>query len=523
LFGSLGFYDGKIKEMKKRLFKAAISLILTLTLVVCAGIFYSYAADSYKATVEDITGDKYFPAVKEALKNAKSSIYLVMYFVNFDPKAKKSPINELVAEVVNAHKRGVKVKVILDQNISFAEWEGRGGKWEREAKNDALFVYLKQQGIEVYYDNLFVVTHSKAIVIDEEIIILGSANWTESSLKRNWEVSCLIRSKELAKQLLRNFSEITIDYEASILDEERNPPLRLSHAFLKNPSLAPRMVTARDETAFDLYLLLLRTFNGNLEGRVDIDYKSISSALGLDEKFSYVSARDILREALVRLDERYKLITRITQSPKSPYCLLLNYPGENPYVLPQERYCSIPDEYWKYGWNKRLSFPEKYFFLINLCKAGASRGRVWTGYRQGLMEEFNLSRDTVIRGMKGLRRLNIIEIEYPPYPEDGGFAARAPTRFKLLGLYSPEILQKEKERLRKLYGKKRFEQALKYAAIVYKDNDIQVIEDIIKKIEEFGLKKVAPAFGKVAYRSPDNPKRSYKYVVGILQTEGVQN
>jgi len=30
------------------------------------------------------------------------------------------------------------------------------------------------------------------------------------------------------------------------------------------------------------------------------------------------------------------------------------------------------------------------------------------------------------------------------------------------------------------------------------------------------------AFGKVAYRSADNPKRSYKYVVGILQTEAEQ-
>jgi len=503
----------------RKLKTTALSLILVLVVLPGTRIFLSYADEPYQASVQDISSDKYFPVVKEALKNAKSSIYLVMYFVNFDPKSKKSPINELVAELVNAHKRGVKVKVILDQNISFTEWESRGGKWEREAKNDPLFVYLKKEGIEAYYDNLFVVTHSKSIVIDEEVVILGSANWTESALKRNWEASCLIRSKELAKRFLEDFSEITIDYEASVLDEERNPPLRLSDYFLKDSSLAPRMVPVSDETAFNLYLLLLRTFNGNPEGRVDIDYKSISSSLGLDKKFSYISARDTLREALARLDERYKLIIRKKRPPKSPYCLLINYPGKNPYILPQEKYCSIPDEYWQYGWDKRLSFPEKYCFLINLCKAGASRGRLWTGYRKGLMEEFNLSRDAVIRGMKGLRRLNIIEIEYPPYPEGGGYAARLPTRFRLLGLYSPEIMQKEKERLAKRYGKERFEQAAKYAEIVFKDNEIQVIEDIIKKIEQYGAEQVAQAFGKISHRSPDNPKRSYKYVVGILQTE----
>jgi hypothetical protein len=90
-------------------------------------------------------------------------------------------------------------------------------------------------------------------------------------------------------------------------------------------------------------------------------------------------------------------------------------------------------------------------------------------------------------------------------------------RFRLLGLYSPERLQQEKERLAKLYGKEHFEQAQKYAEMVYKGNDIQVIEDIIKKTEEYGAEQVAQAFGKVSHRSPDNPKRSYKYVVGILQ------
>lgn len=500
-------------------FKVTIFIILVSVILTGTGIFLCYAQEPYQASVEDLSGVNYFPKVRDALRNAKKSIYMVMYFVNFDPKSRKSPVTELVEEVVNAHKRGVKVRVILDQNISFAEWEGRGGKWEKEEKNIPLFEYFKKQGIEVYYDNLFVVTHSKAIVIDEEIVVLGSANWTESSLRRNWETSCLIRSKELAKQLLEDFSKITIDYEASILDEERNPSVKISDSFLKDSSLAPQMVTSRDETAFDLYLLLLRKYDGNPEGRVDIDYKNISATLGLDKKFNYISARDILREALVRLDDRYKLIIREIRPPKSPYCLLLGYHSKNPYVLPQEKYCSLPDEYWKYGWNERLSFTEKYCLLINLIKTGARRGNVWTGYRAGLMDEFSLGRDTIIRGMKGLRRLNIIDIEYPEYPEKGGFEERDPTRFTLLGLYSPQILEKEKERLAKLYGQERFAEAQKYAGIVFKDNDIQVIEDIIRKIEEYGIEQVGKAFDKISAKVPDNPKRSYKYVVGILQTE----
>lgn len=491
--------------------KYLTTFLLTLTILAL-----TVSAYSYQAEVVDISGNKYLPAVKETLSKARKSIYLVMYFVSFDPKVKNSPVNKLVEELVSAHQRGVKVKVILDQNVI---WNNAGEIREREAKNEALFIYLKKLGIEVYYDNLFTVTHSKAIVIDEETVILGSANWTESSLRRNREISCLINSKELAHEILVDFAEITLDYEASVLDTEKAPSTRLNDAFLKNPSLASRMVQARDETAFGLYLLLLRNYNGNPEGSVDIDYKNISSTLGLDKKFNYVTASDILREALVRLDKKYNLIRRITRHPLPPYCVLLNYNASQPYLVPRENYCAIPDEFWQYGWNKRLSPAEQYFFLINLRKSATSRSRVWTDYRAGIMDEFKIKRSTLIRGIMGLRKLNIIEIEYPPYSDEGLFMHRGPIGFRFLGLYSPEILQKEKDRLAKLYGNARFTQAIKYAKIVYKDNDIQVIEDIVKKTDEYGAIEIAKAFGKISHRTADNPKRSYRYVVGILQNE----
>ncbi len=110
-----------------------------LTFIIALAILGVTArAYCYNAEVIDLSGRKYFPAVKEALSNAKESIYLVMYFVSFDPNSKQSPVNDLVDEIINAHKRGVKVKVILDQNILFAEWK-------REDKNDAFFAYLRNR------------------------------------------------------------------------------------------------------------------------------------------------------------------------------------------------------------------------------------------------------------------------------------------------------------------------------------------------------------------------------------------
>ena len=442
---------------------AVFSLSLALIFVVCTGIFYSYAADSYQASVEDISGNKYFPAVKEALSEAEKSINMAMYFVGFNPSNRESQVYALVEELVNAHKRGVKVKVILDQGIDFSGGERGVRRWEREQRNASLFVYLRQQGIEAYYDSLPTITHAKAIIIDEERVIVGSTNWSASSLQKNWETSCLIRSKELAQQFLKYFSQISINHEVSDFDEERKSGVRLNPVFLKDPSLAARMLRIFDETAFDLFLFLLKNFDGNPEARVGIDYENITSSLGLDKRLSFVSFRDRLVRTLARLDKRYQLIIREKQAPKPPLVILLNYPHKEPYALPQEGYFSIPQEYWLYGWDKLFSMPEKFCFLLNLYKTNVIGNRLWSSYMGDLTREFNISWSTLKRGMQGLRRLNIIEIQYP---EEGGFAGRGISYIRLHRLYSPDVFKKEKDNLSRLYGREQFEKAQKYADIM---------------------------------------------------------
>lgn len=55
------------------------------------------------------------------------------------------------------------------------------------------------------------------------------------------------------------------------------------------------------------------------------------------------------------------------------------------------------------------------------------RGRRWSGYRVSLSKEFHITKDSIIRGMKGLRKLNIIEIEYPDYSGEFPFQEKEPT------------------------------------------------------------------------------------------------
>lgn len=99
--------------MKKGWVKTTIFIIALAVLGITARAF------CYQAEVTDISGAKYFPALKEALAKAEKSIDMVMYQVSLRPYDKTSQVYSLVEDLINAHKRGVKVKVILDQNIDF--------------------------------------------------------------------------------------------------------------------------------------------------------------------------------------------------------------------------------------------------------------------------------------------------------------------------------------------------------------------------------------------------------------------
>ena len=53
-----------------------------------------------------------------------------------------------------------------------------------------------------------VTTHTKFLIIDKKIVILGSTNWTFSALSRNHEISAVIHSEESASFLQDFFEKV---------------------------------------------------------------------------------------------------------------------------------------------------------------------------------------------------------------------------------------------------------------------------------------------------------------------------
>jgi len=95
--------------------------------------------------------------------------------------------------LVNAHKRGVKVEVILDKS-------------QRSAKYTSA-TFLTNAGIHTYIDDRHAIAHNKIIIIDKSIVITGSFNFTKAAEEKNAENILVIPSKELARLYLENWQE----------------------------------------------------------------------------------------------------------------------------------------------------------------------------------------------------------------------------------------------------------------------------------------------------------------------------
>jgi phosphatidylserine/phosphatidylglycerophosphate/cardiolipin synthase-like enzyme len=94
---------------------------------------------------------------------------------------------------LNAHKRGVKVEVILDKSQRTDEY------------SSATFFF--NAGIPVKIDAQHAIGHNKVMVIDGETAITGSFNFTKAAEENNAENLLIIHDKELAELYTKNWQE----------------------------------------------------------------------------------------------------------------------------------------------------------------------------------------------------------------------------------------------------------------------------------------------------------------------------
>ena len=94
--------------------------------------------------------------------------------------------NGIAQALVRAHQRGVLVRVLLDKKSA--------------SSNRFVMGLLENAQIEVRQDGKHVIAHNKVMVIDQEVVITGSFNFTNSAATRNAENFLILKSEDLAQQ-----------------------------------------------------------------------------------------------------------------------------------------------------------------------------------------------------------------------------------------------------------------------------------------------------------------------------------
>jgi cardiolipin synthase A/B len=123
------------------------------------------------------------PEIVHLLHNAKKSIHLTMAYF--------APDDVLINELCKAADRGVKIGLMLP---------GRGDMRILVIAARSFYEKLMSHGIEIY-ERQNVMLHAKTIVVDGEISIIGSTNLDYRSIEYNCEISAVIRSETLGKQI----------------------------------------------------------------------------------------------------------------------------------------------------------------------------------------------------------------------------------------------------------------------------------------------------------------------------------
>ncbi len=148
--------------------------------------------------VDVLLDREYYQSVKDDMENASETILVAMYSMIYDPGDLDDWANDLIRELVNASDRGVNVTVIIENRTYFGYM------------NDNLeaYQYLSENNVTVQLDNEDDTDHMKLVIIDDNIVYVGSHNWSESGLYYNHETSVKIVSEDIAEIFTAYFETI---------------------------------------------------------------------------------------------------------------------------------------------------------------------------------------------------------------------------------------------------------------------------------------------------------------------------
>ena len=136
-------------------------LVILMVLIAVATFAVAGEHECLPMTVCFTPGGNCTALIVQALNTAKRTVLVQAYSFTSAPIAKA---------LLDAHKRGVQVQVILDKSQ----------RSEKYSSAD----FLANQGVPTMIDATHAIAHNKVIIIDGETVLTGSFNFTKAGKRR---------------------------------------------------------------------------------------------------------------------------------------------------------------------------------------------------------------------------------------------------------------------------------------------------------------------------------------------------
>ena len=413
-------------------------------------------------------------------------------------ESRTDPVLILAQALVHAHKRGVKVSVILEGS--------------RLKDNYPFYRFLKDRGVDVWLDTSQTLIHHKAILADDKILIIGSHNWSTAAFFKNEEFSIITNDKATIKSFQHELKKITKQREEVRSNVSRDC-IHLPIDFVRK--VACPLYRAHAELAFNLYMILCLEDNGTPRP-ISIANEKWGRALGFDPtkagkrvsanylKYYYAHRLNrvlsqLKRFLLIEVDRRSDVVIRRTLSRSKGRI-------------------EIPKAFWNFGWQERLLFSAKVFYIVSLAEEADSPFHPWWSRSMSEIRRSYGLAPTVREGIHELENYNILEILRSIPVKRGRFYSQEAHYYRLNPFYDMRQWCKRLSQLEREFSKETVRRSQRIAAAFWATHNLDAIKTISALIRRIGYPKVMRAGIRISKLPAFSSRRCLDYLVELVLT-----
>jgi phosphatidylserine/phosphatidylglycerophosphate/cardiolipin synthase-like enzyme len=186
--------------MNRKSSHSRYGLAVLLALVLILAFYVTCTAEVTVTPLLDTPNNRiYYDKLLNSFRNAESSISVMVATADYYPEYPDGLQSRLYDSLIRADKRGVEVRVILDES----DWSEEVTKTNRKTAE-----YLRDRGLEVRFDDPKVTTHAKTVIVDEEVVFLGSSNWNYPTYAETYQTNVKLVSKKVGRFYGRFFDAV---------------------------------------------------------------------------------------------------------------------------------------------------------------------------------------------------------------------------------------------------------------------------------------------------------------------------